>query len=80
MYQIFDQVIHRVGKIADFGRKEGKRVSNPRTMFLRVPPPRKFHQIKKITVSFHNAGVRHNDDIYFRSWSLGKRGIKVNQR
>jgi len=41
-YQIFGQVLNRVGKIADFGHKSGKgfgkRAAHPYQIFLGVPP------------------------------------------
>ena len=41
-YQIFDQVWNWVGKITDFGLKQGKgflkRAANPHPIFLEVPP------------------------------------------
>jgi len=44
---MFRQVINRVGKIADFGPKQGmgfeKRATHLYPIFLKVPPPPPFH-------------------------------------
>ena len=58
MYHIFGQVIHRVGKIADFGRKKWKWIADPYTVFLGVPPSPEVPYRSKIK-------IRQNDAIYF---------------
>ena len=60
MYQIFGQVMHRVGKIADFGRKKWTWAADPHTvLFLGVPPsPEVPYRSKKKL-------IRQNDAIYF---------------